>query len=480
MIKPPHPANRLDALAGMISPVGRDCDFLAIANMQWAESQWSADGEPIVNGTQLADRFRQLTGHDANRIATCVACDCIESVLERAWLLCRGHHQRAINAATSSDETNANSRCLAAVDSEHGRGIIGRMATGRADLRGPTWPLVPGFTHASLESLAQRVDENTAMVLISPLNLNDRMQPITRDQLAGIRAACDRHHACLVIDHRFLPPMGGGHFWLHDSIVAVESDIVMMSAGLTGGAAGGVLTLNAALAQQLDSPNQFVHRDGVVDDAGLSGDMLPNSWVAAIVAATLDQWIAQSWRGADVDDFATALAQRLARRESVRDLVVTGRSIGIELDLPAKLWQEVAADHQLRVSTAGEYAIAMQPPLVLGSDAQSELLNRIDSVFDFVEASELQPESEPVSDEETRADPPVEDDSEYDVVSDESGEFVEDEYEEDESDQDESDDEEVDDEHEAEEKLTHQASAIDSADTDPDDAASDTDPETQT
>jgi acetylornithine aminotransferase len=264
--------------------------------------------------------------------------------------------------------------------------------------------------------------------------------------------------------------MGGGHFWLHDSIAAVDADIVMMSAGLTGGAAGGVLTLNAALAQQLDSPNPLVHRDGVVDDAALGGDVLPNSWVAAIVAATLDQWIEQSWRHVDVDEFATALAQRLGRRESVRDLLVTGRSIGIELDLPAKLWQEVAADHRLRVSTAGEYAIALQPSLVLGSDEQSELLNRIDSIFDFVEASESQPESEPVSDEETKSQPPVEDDSEYDVHSDESDEFDEEEYEE----------EEVDDEHEADEELTHQGSATDSADTDPDDAASDIDPETQT
>ncbi len=404
--------HELDALAGMISPTGRGGEFLADAVSQWAHSYWeNASGGGTDWSAQLAERLRDVTGHDKTVIATCLPAGSLEDLLQWAIVLCRRRHQsitaQSGDVDSTSDGSAAESRVLCAVGSDHGRGVVGRMASGRADLREPAWPMVPGFVHAPLDSLHQRIDDSTAMVLISPVDLHEQVQPISLEQLIAIREACDRHHAALVIDHRNLPPMGGGHFWIQDSIASVTADAVMMSAGLNGGCGGGVLALNSALAEQIQPLEP--------SDAGrvTSEQEMPLSpQVAVVVDATLQQWMTLSWQSTELDSLATSLAERLARRESVRDLHVTGRSIGIELDLPSLQWAEIAAGFGLTVATAGEFAVRLQPPLIFEADEQSELLDRIDMVFEAIEeeeqrsdepVAEASPEDSEASEEDTQS-----------------------------------------------------------------------------
>ncbi|TWU11099.1 aminotransferase class III-fold pyridoxal phosphate-dependent enzyme [Allorhodopirellula heiligendammensis] len=378
-----HSTPWLNALAGTISATGRDCEYLTEASARWAQSQWSGEDSGLaIAASDLAERLRVLTGQDERGIATCLNSASVESLLQWAVVLCRLHHQSATESSGSGETNRAGARCLAAVGSDHGGGIVGRMASGRADSRSPAWPLVPGFTHSPLESLAERIDHNVAMVLVSPIDVHDRMLAIPGDQLLAISEACQRHGASLVIDHSRIPPQGG-QFWVHEAIAPVTADAVLMSAGLTGGAEGGLLTLSSPLAKQ------------VTTLAASVPELSSSSWIAAIAAATLDQWIEHSWCDAAMDGLATELAGRMAGRECVRDLHVTGRAIGMELDIPAVQWAEAAAEHQLGVATAGEFAVAMQPPLILSSDDITTLCNRVDQVFDWIEMEEQQPAEAP-------------------------------------------------------------------------------------
>lgn len=388
----------IDALSGNRSPTGNRCDYLGEAISRWASSLGSvaSDGEPSPETigvlTQIASNLRELTGHDDSVIASCLTGASGEELLQWVIVLCRRHHQARsaaqLESGPSDDSHAPRSRCLAAIGSEHGTEVVGRMLSGQADLRDPAWPLVPGFLHAPVETLHQRIDDSVAMVLIAPLQRGNQMRPVPPESMQEIRAACDRHGAALVIDHRDIPPQGDGCFWIHDSLAGVTAEAVLMSAGLTGTDRGGLLVLNRALAKNVGR-----HLGGETE-------MLPSPYVAQLVASTLQQWRDNhSWPDVKTDEFAASLAERLATRECVRDLHVTGRSIGIELDLPSVQWQRAAADVSLRVSTAGEFGIALQPPLVLSSDEQSELLMRIDLVFDRIERVEQNPHSLGVDDE---------------------------------------------------------------------------------
>ncbi|MFG0255522.1 MAG: aminotransferase class III-fold pyridoxal phosphate-dependent enzyme [Rhodopirellula sp. JB053] len=394
----PSGDREIDALAGRISPTGTG-DFLADAIASWAQHNWpsgldasrlsSGDDTSVSWQSCLAERLREVTGLDSGSIATCLPAGSVEDLLQWAIVLCRRLHasQNAkTDGSTASEDGDANrGRILCCIGGDHGQGVVGRMASGRADLRETASPLVPGFMHVPLDGLAQRIDDSIAMVLLSPVDLFDQMRAVSAEQFAEIRAACDQHRVALVIDHQNIPPMGGGHFWVHDSITSVRADAVIMAAGLAGGFGGGVLALNAELSAQLAAPTSE------------RLDMPPHIPTAVLVDATLRQWSEQSWHKRELDGFATALAERLAKRESVRDLHVIGRSFGIELDLPATQWQEYADRVGLRVTTAGEFTVGMQLPLIIDDEAETELLDRMDRVFDEIEEHERK-SAEPSSD----------------------------------------------------------------------------------
>jgi len=448
----------IDALAGEISVTGNPGDYLADAAAEWAMSRWtlSASGSSSASsGDDVAERIasllRDLTGHGESTIATVLTAPSREDALQRAIVLCRRHHGRG-NAGSSQaggENDPSQSRCLTAAGIEHGRGVVGRMLSGRADLRDSAWPLVPGMMHASLDSLHERIDDTVAMVLISPLQRHDLMRPVSSECLTAIRSACDRFGACLVIDHQDTPPVGGGDFWCHESIAEITADAVLMSSGLTGGEEGGLLVLNRSLADQIRHPD--------ASDPDRRGS--PSSCLASLIEASLSQWISQAWRSADVDEFATLLAERLARRECVRDLHVTGRSIGIELDVPANDWVRIARESALRIATAGEFGVRMQPPLIFEGDGQNELLDRIDLVFDRIEATEREVPREPVVDDEnaenkekmTQESLDEDAEAEEDVNEndeDESEESLDEEGEEQDAEDDEEEEDEVEEEHE--------------------------------
>ncbi len=374
----------IDALAGVISPIGRDCEYMVRACTQWAQSQWRGERSASGNtSSDLAKSLRVLTGYTEQEIAICATAASRETLLQQAWVLSRARHQLIRHAESSSDVLNSGSRCLAAVGSDHGSGIVGRMASGRADTRSSEWPLVPGFNHAPLETLAQQIDESTAMVLISPINIHDRMLAISRGQLVAISDACQRHGACLVIDHSQIPPHGGGHFWMHEAIAKVTADAVIMSAGLTGGHEGGLLALGESLAKHITAVDSRIASDS------------SHACIAALASATLDQWIAHSWVSVELTEFPTELAGRLANRDCVRDLHVTGRTIAIELDIPAAHWVKIASDHQLGVASAGDFAVALQLPLILRPESIAELCERIDQIFDWIELEEREAAATP-------------------------------------------------------------------------------------
>lgn len=388
-----QPSEWLDALAGVISPTGPDCDYLIAASTAWARSRWGASStsanqraaELSKPALDLAAQLRTLTGRDETDISACVTAESRETLLQWALILCRLHHQSEDNPEAARGDNHSGARCLAAVGSDHGQAIIGRMASGRADARTPEWPLVPGFVHAALESLADRIDDSVAMVVISPIDVHDMMRAISPEQLMAIAAACQRHRACLIIDHSLIPPHGGGHFWVHDAIASVTAAGVIMSAGLVGGGTGGLLSLGESLAIQLSASTS---------QAFASANRCHS---AALAAATLDQWIEQSWCDVELDELPTELAGRLAKRECVRDLHVTGRSIGIELDLLSTEWLKCAADCQLHATAAGDFAIAMQLPLVFNTTDVVSLCDRIDRIFDQIEHSERVAETAPAA-----------------------------------------------------------------------------------
>lgn len=375
----------IDGIAGFHSATGYSCDYLATAIELWGNSKWNANSfAPTINQQRcnaieqrMVTHLRELAGQDEEHIARCVSATSAELALQLAIVLSREVH------AAESTEALASAKCLCAVGSDHGNGILGAMASGRAEARNPSWPILPGFDHVLLKDLPKRINDQTAMVLISPIDWHAMAKPADAKILEAIAQACQQSNASLVIDHSQLPPMGGGHFFVHDSISKFSPDAIILSAGLLGGLDGAVVVLGEQLASAFEREN-----------SNLADSFCGSEFVATLAESSLQQWIASDWLAVDVDEFAVELAQALASFETIRDMHVTGRTIAIETDVPSSDWVAAANQCELRVCPAGDFAIAMQPPLVMDEEQQTRLLARIVRVFELIASEEQDGEQE--------------------------------------------------------------------------------------
>ncbi len=84
----------------------------------------------------------------------------------------------------------------------HGRTYGSLSATPQEAKQAPFAPLVPGFRaiDATTAAIDEEVDDNTAAVIIEPIQGETGVHVIADDVLVAARKACDRHGAALIFD----------------------------------------------------------------------------------------------------------------------------------------------------------------------------------------------------------------------------------------------------------------------------------------
>src|ERR1035441_1698495 len=94
-------------------------------------------------------------------------------------------------------------RIISTVNGYHGHTGFALSAGGRASFRAPFEPLMPEFVQVpfgDLDALSAAVDERTAAVLLEPIQGEGGIVMPPPGYLAGVRAACDRAGALLILD----------------------------------------------------------------------------------------------------------------------------------------------------------------------------------------------------------------------------------------------------------------------------------------
>jgi acetylornithine/N-succinyldiaminopimelate aminotransferase len=110
-------------------------------------------------------------------------------------------------------------------------------ATTQEKVRKGFAPLVPGFSHAEfndLESFEKLIDEETAAILIEPVQGEGGIHDATPGFLRGLRELCDRHDLLLLLDEVQCGIGRTGDFFAYQ-----ESGIVPDAIGMAKGLGGG-------------------------------------------------------------------------------------------------------------------------------------------------------------------------------------------------------------------------------------------------
>jgi acetylornithine/N-succinyldiaminopimelate aminotransferase len=153
-------------------------------------------------------------------------------------------------------------RVITLLGSELGDTLACRSASGTFERQASLGPLVPGFRHVApgdLRAIERSVDSQTAAILLAPVDWSRGGLAWDADFLPKVRELCDAKNLLLMLDETRLPAAIGGR-WFYHQTADIRPDIVIASAGWTGGLPGGLVMVtrqdHAAIAFGQDRSNR--------------------------------------------------------------------------------------------------------------------------------------------------------------------------------------------------------------------------------
>jgi acetylornithine/N-succinyldiaminopimelate aminotransferase len=254
----------------------------------------------------------------------------------------------------------------------HGRTLGALAATAQARYREPFEPLPTGFTHVApdLEAISAAVGDDTAAVLLEPIQGESGVVPIDDAVIAGVRDLCDDRDLLLIVDEVQSGMGRTGRWWAHQH-AGVVPDVMTVAKGLGGGVPIGavVATPRADVLEPGDHGTTF------------GGNPLAAA-VACVVLRTIE------------DENLVPRAARIGEylRESILSLrgdgvpisAVRGRGLmlALLLDEPMAVRAGRAAlDCGVIVNAVGDSVLRMLPALTISEAEVDEATRRLRAAF---------------------------------------------------------------------------------------------------
>ena len=249
----------------------------------------------------------------------------------------------------------------------HGRTYGSLSATPQESKQAPFAPLVPGFTTVAKDpaALSDAVDENTAAVLLEPIQGETGIHVLSDELLVAARQACDRSGAALIFDEIQTGMGRTGTVWAYEQTPVVP-DALTSAKGLGGGLPIGALVTGERLADVL-APG----------DHGSTFAGGPLVCAAALVALEI---CSEPELLATVRALGERLRAALSELPAVAE--VRGRGLMVGLDLvdgvsaPA-LARRALTEQRLVVNATGPATIRLEPPLIVTEPEIDEAVGRL-------------------------------------------------------------------------------------------------------
>ena len=237
----------------------------------------------------------------------------------------------------------------------HGRTMGALSATPQEAKQAPFAPLVPGFKTVARDDAAAfdaAVDDNTAAVLLEPIQGESGIHPLSEETLRAARAACDRHGALLIFDEIQCGMGRTGDLWAWQG-AGVRPDVMTIAKGLGGGLPiGACLTAPdyAGVLQRGDHGSTFAGGPVIAAGANVVLDVVDDPGFLAAVALK---------------------GERLLAGLASVGLDARGRGlmIAFRCDDGPGLARRLLLDQRLVVNATGPDTIRLLPPLTV-SDAE--------------------------------------------------------------------------------------------------------------
>jgi predicted acetylornithine/succinylornithine family transaminase len=257
---------------------------------------------------------------------------------------------------------------VALENSFHGRTLGALSITGQPAKRAAFEPLLPGVAFAKPNdsaSLAAAVGEDTACIILEPVQGEGGIHPARPEFLARARDLADERGALLVFDEVQTGVGRTGSFFAWEQL-GTKPDVVTLAKGLANGLPIGALLVAEELASGFEPG----------DHASTFGG---NPVACAAACAVLDTVTGELL--ADVRTKGARLTRELERLPATVEVRGAGLLLGLEIDRVASDAIAECLDRGVLVGSAGERVLRLAPPLTITDDELSHALIVLEEVL---------------------------------------------------------------------------------------------------
>jgi len=319
-------------------PLGHDHDAVKSAvEAQLSKLTYVQASYPVDVRTELYERLA----------------DTAPAGIDKTWLCNSGTeaNEAALKFARSA---TGNSKIIATMQGFHGRTMGALATTWKDKYKKPYEPLIGDVEFVPYddpEAMTEAVDDDTAAVIVEPVQGEGGITPASTEFLQTTREATEESGAALIFDEVQTGMGRTGTLWAAES-AGVVPDMLTAAKGLGNG-----LPIGATLC-----------RDWIADNYGSHASTFSGGPVIAAAANATVETILEEDVPAHAGDVGGYLRERLESElgDVARDIRGEGLMIGVEVKRGAnRILKQLALDHQILALPAGRTVVRLLPPLTI-------------------------------------------------------------------------------------------------------------------
>lgn len=255
----------------------------------------------------------------------------------------------------------------------HGRTLGATAATAQPKYHEGIGPLMAGFVYApygDLDAVAQRIDGETAAILVEPVQGEGGVRIPPEGYLAGLRQLADEHGLVLIFDE-VQTGCGRTGRWFAHQYFDVTPDIMTLAKSLCGGLAGGAILVKQELAPSLRP--------------GMHAATFGGNPIAARAGIAALEMIEQQGLLENARKISDVFRQRFAALEQQSDLVtdvrIVGLMIGLELSVEGAPVVQKCLEQKLLINCTQGTVLRFLPAMNLSEQQVHEGCDILDAVL---------------------------------------------------------------------------------------------------
>lgn len=255
----------------------------------------------------------------------------------------------------------------------HGRTMGSITATAQPKYHKGIEPLLPGFTYApygDLEAVEELVDDETAAIMIEPIQGEGGVRIPPEGFLQGLRNICDEHGLLLVFDE-VQTGCGRTGEWFAGQYFGVTPDVTTMAKAICSGFAAGAIAAKPEIAPSL-RPGMHAATFGGNPIAAAAG-------IATIKMIESEGYLEMAKKlGNHVKNRLDQMAETL---DIIQDVRVAGTMIGIELKVEGTFCVSECMKRKFLINCTHGNVLRLLPAVMTPLDVLDEGLDAIEEVL---------------------------------------------------------------------------------------------------